>query len=658
MRQFLPRLLLLQCFLFLFFCSCAPAQGKLAEFDGLRKRDQKTLREARQAFDFGEYARALPALDRLINEYPDVVGLRNLRAVARRSLGNPAGAAEDLRHSITAGGGRDYRIYRELGLALGESGDFAGARDALQTYRDRLPDNVTDKVRRDAEQRLASAELAVRLAADPLPFAPERLRGGVNTPEHPEYFPTISVDGRRLIFTRNLYGQNEDFYESHELADGSWSPAEPLAGVNTEFNEAAQTVTADGRLLVFTACNRPDSRGGCDLYYSERRDGRWTPAQNLGEPVNTPERETQPSLSADGRYLFFASRRPGGQGGHDLYLSARRSDGSWGQPRNLGPGVNTSGDEVFPFWAADGRTLFFTSTGHPGLGGADLFRTQLIDDAWTPVQNLGYPINTPGEETNLYITLDGRTAYYSRGERGALEDRGVDVDIYRFELPTPLRPTPATYLEATVTDAATGRPLPGATVHLRAVGETERRQTTDAAGYFLTVLPAGRDYALTVEEEGYLFYSHRFQLDEGYAPDDPYRLEIALQPLDEESVPTFTGAEADGAVALRNVLFETGSAELLPVSANELDRLVSLLRQRPALGVEIAGHTDNVGQPADNQQLSEARATAVRDYLVAAGTATGRITTVGYGEERPVATNATPAGRAANRRTTFRLLRP
>ena len=649
--MYLLRYLLFACL----FASTAPRALAQTDFGTVKKRDRETLRKTRQYFDFREYAEAKAGLDELTEKYPRIPLLWYMRSGTHRGLGNLDAAISDLRRGMEVDPEEDYRTYGELGQLLSLQRDYAGAASAYRRFRNLLPASAPEEQRRKADQQIATAELAMELMKNPVPFVPERLSGGVNTPDNQEYFPSLSIDGKRLLFTRNLRNQNEDFYESTELADGSWSPARPLDGVNTDLNEAAQTITADGRLLVFTACDRRDGLGGCDLYYSEHRDGRWTPARNLGEPVNSRFRETQPSLSSDGRLLFFASIREGGLGKHDIYVSGRRADGSWSAPVNLGPTVNTPEDDTFPFWAADGKTLFFTSTGHPGLGGADLFRTTLEDDKWTAPANLGYPINTEREETNLFITLDGRTAYYSAGERGGIAGTGADVDIYRFELPPAIRPTPATYVAATVTDAVTGGPL-SATVRLEAATGDALRRTTSARGEFLTVLPAGRDYSFTVEQPGYLFYSDRFSLGEGFAPDEPYTLDIRLQPVGDK-LDDFAGAEADGAIVLKNVFFETGRAELLETSTNELDRLVGLLTDQPALRVEIAGHTDNVGDEAANQLLSEERAAAVRAYLLDNDIAADRVTTVGYGETRPVETNDTEAGRAGNRRTTFRLLR-
>lgn len=613
--------------------------------------------EARAALEGQRFAPAERQLSDLLKKYPDRIELLRLRVLAREGLGAFAGAVEDVRSLKRLNPDGRALADRELGRLHARAGEYQKSLAAFQAYA--ASDYVRARTARQqqAEKLLVSARRAAELAANPVPYTATPLAGGVNTPEHWEYFPVLDATGNYMVFTRRVDGRQEDFYYSERGEDGSWSVAEPLDGINTLANEGAQSLTADGSYLVYTACDQPGSVSGCDLYFSERDTaGIWTVPAPLRGGINTRHYEAQPSLAADGSLLFFASRRPGGRGGLDLYVAARAPDGGWGTPVNLGDAVNTPQDDGYPFWARDGQTLFFTSDGHPGLGGIDLFRTQLTADGWTEPTNLGYPINTAADEAGLHIALDGRQAYFSQRTLDPETGRS-DIDILTFEIPTALRPDLATYLAATVVDAVTGRPV-AATVRLRPTTETARPFVRRAAadGRFLAVLPAGRDYALTVAEEGYLFYADRFTLGEAVDPDNPFELRIELQPL-EETPPLAVNAEADGAIAFRNVLFATGSAELLPVSTDELDRLAATLQQRPDYRVEIVGHTDNVGQPADNQRLSEARAQSVADYLTEQGIAADRVTARGAGETRPVAPNNTAEGRARNRRTTFRLLR-
>ncbi|NJB87005.1 outer membrane protein OmpA-like peptidoglycan-associated protein [Lewinella marina] len=636
--------------LWLLACLLAVPLGAQAPARPMKKSELKELAATQSLLSLRKYPEAQEKLDRLLRRHGGVADLHYLQAEIGRGEKDYPKALAALERGIALEGPAASIAYRELAEVHAQMGNYTEALDAYESYlaalqrAGRSPDQL-----KAVEERVAEARVAAELAANPLAFTPEPLGPGVNTPDHLEYFPSLSVDGQRMIFTRRVNKQQEDFYQSNRLPDGSWDRATPLDGVNTPLNEGAQTITADGRYLVFTGCGRRDGAGSCDLYFSERQGDRWTEAQNMGATINTRASESQPSLSQDGRLLFFASNRAGGMGNDDIYVAGRNPDGSWSRPVNLGPSINTSGNDRYPFWAADNRTLYFTSTGRRGMGGADLFKTSVDENnMWEQPTNLGYPLNTAGEETNLFIALDGKTAFFSKGV-------GDDIDIYTFEMPEKIRPAPATYVQVSVVDDQTDQPLV-ANVRLQTQDKKGlvSSSQTDRHGCYLTVLPTGRDYGFTVEKEGYLFYSDRFELTGEHTVSEPFLLKIRLQPLLEEDVSE--AAEADGAIVLKNVFFETASDELLELSTEELDRLVALLNSQPQLGVEIAGHTDDVGSEAANQRLSERRAASVKTYLESQGIAPDRIRSVGYGESRPVAPNDTEAGRARNRRTTFRLL--
>ncbi|MEM6394953.1 MAG: OmpA family protein [Bacteroidota bacterium] len=641
-------------FLYLFGCNSNVSQVSAQEIgyttaNDLSRRDANLLQEARVASDIENWDKAINIYDRLLERNPNNINLLIFKAGVRANSGNDELAIKEFEAVLDLAPNYDPELYEWLGELYKRNGRYALAAERYRTYLTSIPEN--DKARYDRIASLVGQmERNAEAMANPVPFDPQPLGPNINTEVNQEYFASVSPDGNRLIFTRNLAGGNEDFYESLLDANGNWQKARPLPGINTEMNEGAQTLSADGQLMVFTMCNAPGGAGSCDLYFSERRDGFWTKPKNIGESVNTRFWESQPSLSADGKLLFFTSNRPGGKGKRDLWGSARKPDGSWTRPINLGDLINTSEDDHFPSFHPDGKTLYFTSEGQPGLGGNDLFLSRLDENnRWGAPENLGYPINDTGDEKGLFVSLDGRWAYYAR-EIPKENKRGVNVDIYRFEMPESIRPAEVTYLKGRVVDSVTGKPLV-CHVRLRATDDERKPQTqnTDEAGEFLLVLPAGKTYALIIDEPGYLFHTEHFDLEGGADPDDPFLLEVALKPI-TELVPN--GEQ----IVLENVLFATGSAELLAVSGDELDRLVELLQERPDLRIELAGHTDNVGSTSDNQLLSESRAEAVYDYLIAAGIAQNRLQFKGYGESQPIADNNTETGRAANRRTTFTVL--
>ena len=657
------------CCLLLFGCFLVNTQAQTG-YTTRKTTNRKALKyyeEAGSALDGQRYAAAIEALDKAIKADDKLVDAYQDRASAQYYLKNYDQAIVDYERVLALAPELDPRLYYYLGETQLKADRYAEAQTNLTRFIE-LADGRKGRLLDKAERLRGSAAFAARATQQPVPFRPEKLSDAINLPDRAEYLPVVSVDGQQLIFTAVVRGDENFYISERDAATGEWLPAQELAGVNTDQNEGAETISADGRTIVFTGCNRPGGKGSCDLYYSERRDGRWTPPANLGAPVNTRNWESLPALSADGNTLYFSSNRPGGLGGKDLYVSRRVRGGGWSEPENLGAPVNTAADDQSPFLHPDGRSLYFMSQGHPGMGGYDLFVSRLEGKQWATPENLGYPINTKNDEGALFITLDGRTAYfatdreYATGEQSSFSDPrgGEPTDIYRFELPESVRPLAATYVKARVYDAVTKEPLSASVAfeNLSEGGETSS-SATRPDGTFLLTLPMNSDYALSIEKEGYFFHSENFALSAADAdPDQPYLLEIGLRPLPAAAAPSapVTAAAPAAPIVLRNVLFETGSAELKPVSQTELNRLRDLLNSRPRMRIQLNGHTDNVGSDADNLQLSKDRARAVYDYLVAQGIDAARLQSEGYGETRPVSSNETPEGRRQNRRTEFVVL--
>jgi len=393
--------------------------------------------------------------------------------------------------------------------------------------------------RNAAEHFLAQASFRDKALKNPVDFKLKRLPIEINSPEDSEYLPSFTADENTLVFARNVGGRQEDFFISYRDSVGNWSKANPLASLNTDENDAGQTLSADGQLMVFTGCDRKDGAGGCDLYFSTRQpDGTWTEPLNLGAPINTRAWESQPSLSANGNLLFFASKREGGHGASDIYASGRTASGGWTEPMNLGPIINTNKDDQSPFFHADGKTLYFMSLGHPGMGGFDLFKTQLGEDnVWTTPHNLGYPINTENNEGALVVSLDGKTGYFATDNASVGTDsigvggqRSGSTDLFEFTLPPEARASVVTYLRARVVNEKTNEPVAAAALFTDACNDKPflKRRADPEQGEFLAVLPSGKTYALTVNEPGFVFYSDRFELTEPASADEPFELLIRL----------------------------------------------------------------------------------------------------------------------------------
>ncbi|MEN8695802.1 MAG: OmpA family protein, partial [Bacteroidia bacterium] len=359
-------------------------------------------------------------------------------------------------------------------------------------------------------------------------------------------------------------------------------------------------------------------------------------------PINTKNWESQPSISSNGRILYFASDRPGGFGGIDIWKSTF-TDSGWSKPVNLGPEINTSKDEQFPFIHSDNVTLYFSSEGHPGMGKSDLFVTHLRPDGkWQKPQNLGYPINTTGYDWNIVVSRDGKTAYYSSDK---MPDGKGGLDIYTFELPTELRATQVSYVRGLVRDAVTKKPLQTTVVLTPLDGNaTTQSYTNRSTGVFVVPLIAKKQYALTIDKKGYLFHSENFDMPE-VPSDKPFEIIVDLQKV-----------QVGKSVVLNNIFFDTDKFALKDESNKELQKLYTFLADNKDLRIEISGHTDNVGDAKYNLELSKNRAKSVYQYLVDQGIASDRLSYNGYGDTQPIADNSNKEGRAANRRTTFTVL--
>lgn len=543
--------------------------------------------------------------------------------------------------AIDAAYTKDYQLPYAINLA--GMGEFEKALAAVESFLSN-PD-INEPSRKAGEYRKKAFAFAVQYAKDHpgnnYVFAPQNLGDSVNTTDL-EYYPSITVDGSTLVFTRRLKGRDEDFFET-QLRDGRWTKATGMPGdINSNFNEGAQNISQDGELLVFTGCNFPEGFGSCDLYFSTKTKRGWSVPENAGEIINTEFWESAPSLSPDKRELYFSSNRPGGYGGKDIYVCRRLPNGRWSEPENLGPAINTIGDESCPFVHADNQTLYFTSNGLQGYGGDDLFLAKRqADDKWADVKNLGYPVNTIESEGSLVVAADGKTAYYASDRA---DTRG-GLDLYSFELREDIRPRKTLWVKGTVFDKKTNEGLPSSVELIDlSTGKAVSKLQTDEVGNYLVTLPVGNDYAFNVNRKGYLFYSQNFPFSQKPS-DSTYTINIGLQPI-----------EANASIILNNIFFDVNKYDLKPESVAELDKVVQMLNDNPALKILISGHTDNTGKAADNLKLSENRAKAVVAYLMSEGIDINRLQAKGLGSSQPIADNDTEEGRTRNRRTELTVL--
>ncbi len=634
--------ILLLCFLFPMFLLAQPTR----RYSVQDKKAIELYEKAVSEYHYQYYAQALNTLEKVKRRKAKFIEAYLLSAQIYEALQQFEEAYQENMRALAL----DSTFYPRAQLDAARVAFYSQhyPEGAVLSERYLLKIDANDKAYFSATQIQRSCRFALWALQHPLTIAPEPLPSTVNT-RYDEYFPSISADEQTLSVTRLLptleHGRREamqeDLYLSHRSAiDSVWQEAQDIGKpVSSVYNEGAQSLSADGQRMYYTFCNGP-----CKIFYSDLgEDGKWGKPIALPALINLPNVSTkQPSISPDGRTLYFTSNRPGGYGGYDVWSATKNEKGEWVGVHNLGETVNTPWEEQSPFIHFDNKTLYFSSNGHPGLGDLDLFKTTLQQDStWSTPVNLGYPINTPATDMGLVISASGVNAYYasSRNERQGM-------DIYTFSLPDTLRPSPVSYLRGTVQDASNGRPL---IAHYQLIdlssGEVVMHGESDAMGHFLVCLPMGRQYALFASRDGYFDHSLHFDFVGLHSASAPFRQTIGLMPLK-------TGVT----LTLRNVFFDTDSDVLNPTSYLELDRWCKVMTDRPNMRIQIEGHTDNQGEAAYNQQLSERRANSVAQYLIQKGIAPTRIARKGFGESSPAQSNDTEAGRAANRRTECRIV--
>ncbi len=516
--------------------------------------------------------------------------------------------------------------------------------EALKSFQIFLElDTSKSKYTEQARRGVKQAKFAIWAMKHPVEFEPINLGPNINTKED-EYWPSLSADEKTLVFTRMVHDKDnrrhyqEDFYFSTKT-DSGWTLAMDAGyPLNTPDNEGAQSISANGKFMVYTVCNREGVIGRCDIYYSVKKGNDWTFPQNIGPPINTIYKETQPSLSADGRTIYFASDRPGTRGGLDIWMSQQNENGSWQVPVNLGDSINTPGDEQSPFIHEDGKTLYFSSNYLTGMGGYDIFVARKNENGgWNHVENLGYPINTNEDEVGLIVNAQGDKAYFSSSR-----NKEYGKDLYEFTLYKKARPEEVSYLKGNVYDIISRQPLEAKfeLYDLNNGSLVSESSSDPETGEFLLCLPTNKNYMLNVDKSGYLFYSDNFSLKGIFHLDKPFLKDVPMKPV-----------KAGENIVLYNVFYETGSYQLKPESKYELDKVVRFMNANPGVHVEISGHTDNVGTASYNQTLSENRAHSVLNYLTEHGIDATRLSSKGYGLSKPIETNDTEEGRAKNRRT-------
>jgi outer membrane protein OmpA-like peptidoglycan-associated protein/tetratricopeptide (TPR) repeat protein len=557
--------------------------------------------------------------------------------------------------------------YYYLGFSYYEQEKWEDAAKYLKQFVDFTDDDLK-KFDKNYEFFLDQAKTMLKYAKfyadiykNPVPFDPQLVQGICT--EKDEVLPYISPDGEMALFTRRMYYQKKDMvYSTDKLVeifsyamkknDGYEEGHNMPPPFNQNSNEGGATLSIDNKHLYYTICkDEGGAQMNCDIWYSDLVNGEWTELKNLGKPNDPTYWDSQPTIAADGKTIYFSSDRKGGYGGQDLWRTVKNdTTGEWSSPVNLGPKINTPGNEKAPFMHSDSETLYFSSDGLPSVGGFDIFYVRKDEKGqWIEPKNIGYPINSEGDEIGFFVSTDGKYGYFASNDANRVKGRVKGgYDVYQFELYKDARPEKVAFVKGNVI-TPDGKPLEGAKVEMKNSKTKEKIDVVmdTIAGSYTAVVNLKRqdDVIVTVKKDGYAFSSQLVSVKDVKTPTEAVKADLETKEV-----------KVGESYALRNLYYATASADLKPESQIVIDEFAEFLKANPSIVVEIQGHTDNVGNANDNLALSSNRAYTVQEKLEEKGISGARIKAQGFGASKPIADNSTEGGRARNRRTEFVIL--
>lgn len=556
---------------------------------------------------------------------------------------------------------QNYEVCYTLGKIFFSHDKLDVAKTYLKTYIDNGKKGT--KHYTDAESTYHYIEQYLNLIENPVPFEPVIVEGVSSA--YDDYLPLISPDGSLALFTKaymkkeinSIYGDRfvEEFTVSKASDDKGliFSPGEPLPyPFNSGKNQGAASISIDNKTLFITICEFVSrDYDNCDIYMSTRVGDGWSELKSLGPNINGVKTwESQPSISADGKTLYFASIRESNIGfdpdnpTSDIYYSTKDEKGNWTKAKNLGSKINTPGNEKSPFIHSDSQTLYFSSDGHLGIGGYDIFFSKFRDGDWTKPVNIGYPINTKNNDLGFVVNTQGTKAYFASNK---LNGKG-GWDIYAIDLYKEARPEKVFLVKGQLVDD-NGYALSDAKLEVKNTRTEEVSEgVVDAeTGHYAVAVTAKNendDFLMVVKKEDYSFSSTLIEPTEETF-EKPIEVNFEVKPI-----------EAGKSVQINDIYYATASYEINQKSYAVLNEFAEFLKSNPTVKVEIRGHTDNIGSAQTNITLSNRRAQAVYDYLLSKGVPKANVSYKGYGPNMPIADNRTEAGRAKNRRTEFYIL--
>ena len=621
------------------------------------KRADKIYDKGIRAYRQRNYSEALRQLNLVVEIEPEYVDAHYVLGLIhiKDSRMNLKAAKEDFLHVVEICPDYDVYAYYHLARIFYGAGYYQNAEKYIALFLVDVDKIKTDADYEEAFRILEFSKFYSKMLTNPVPFNPQPVPG-VST-EFDEYLPIISPDNEMALFTRKLKlpPTKNDLVPQTKVVEkfmfsireeGEFGRGEAMPfPFNLNDNEGGATLTIDNKMLFYTLCKFSKGKKyyNCDICTSELRNGKWSGIRNMSEKVNREDTwESQPSITSDGKVLYFVSDREGGFGGYDIYCTCRDSLGEWGSPQNMGPQINTAGNEKSPFIHTDSQTLYFSSDGHLGLGGYDIFYTKLNKDGhWDKPKNIGYPINSFDDDLGFFVSTDGKRGYYASNK---FEGFG-GWDLYSFDLYEEARPEEVLFVKGKVLEEENGDStgFKNTRVELKNMETKKVTQVAvdTATGEYVTALPFQDDYIMTVKKKGFVQESKYIsRIDKRFSV--PAIIDMDLEPI-----------QTGKSYRLNDIFFEFNSFELTKESEFVIEEFYDFLLENPELKISIQGHTDNVGSKQDNLLLSENRAKEVYSYLLELGIDTNRVNFQGFGESRPVATNGTEKGRALNRRTEF-----
>ena len=616
------------------------------------------------------------------------LGLELLRtAFSQRGVSLSAGIFE-LEEVIRICPDFHFEPYFLLGSIARDNSDFENASKYYQKYNELTASSQTP-LDEDREEQIQLDYAFVKFFADaysnPVPFDPVQVDG--LTTDEDEFLPLIAPDNESMLLTRRYTQQSEvrasvvssgvrfveKFVQAKRLPSG-FEVGEPLPSpfnLNPNYSYGGASLSLDNKHLFLTVCI-PTGTGynNCDLYSADLKyvtdestgllGYHWTPLKNMGTAINTDDGwESQPSISANGKTLYFCSAREGSRG-IDIYYSEKDANGNWGAAKNIGPPINTNYNDKTPFMHSDSRTLYFAADGseyqdgHLGFGGYDVFYVrQKEDGTWGQPKNIGHPINTEGDEQAFVVSTDGKWVYYSAKHPTLSQS----IDIWSFELYKEARPDKVVFVKGVLNDK-NGDPARNATIELKSMKSREvtRVEVDESDGGYAAVIAVRdeEDVVLNVKAEGMAFQSKLIETSNSEAP------KSSRMDATDADVNTFQSLEMTveevkegGVYKIDDIYFKINSAEISEKSNAILGEFAFYMQENKSIEIAIHGHTDNVGKADANLALSTERAFSVKQYLESLGVDGGRLNYRGFGEDVPFTTNDTPEGRARNRRTEF-----